>query len=112
MEEPQETLWTMHIICASGFFLVSFVADCLFVYSARRAAVPTETGFIYLVPPSSFNFKLANTTLQAILITAQVALSGQTANDKMAFPGGPFIEWCLAFCQVRSSATWCRPPAH
>lgn len=97
MEEPQETLWNLHIICASGFFLVTFVANILFVKSIWKHP--------NIISATSVKLKSILIFIQFILIVANVVttiIQSQEGvkHDKTKFPGGPFIEWLITMSQL------------
>ena len=100
MEEPSDTIWSVHIICASGFFLLSFVANCLFTWSMWNRPK--------IIQPKSIRFKTVCIALEFLLILANILVALMQRASKaenssgtgQQFPGGPLIEWLLTFSQL------------
>lgn len=100
MEKPDETIWSLHIVCASGFFLLSFVANCLFTWSMWNRP--------NIIQPKSIRFKAICIVLEFVLILANVSVTvmqhASVAEKKSGtsqdFPGGALIEWLLTFSQL------------
>ena len=97
MEEPQETLWNLHIFCASGFFLVTFVANIFFVKSIWKHP--------NIITARSVKLKSILIFIQFMLIAANVVttiiqINKGVKHDKTKFPGGPFIEWLITMSQL------------
>ena len=101
MEEPKETIWSVHIICASGFFLLSFVANCLFTWSMWNRPK--------IIQPKSIRFKTVCIFLELLLLLANIFVTvmqhssnkgGRTFEIPQNFPGGALIEWLLTFTQL------------
>lgn len=96
METPSETPWAFHIACASGFFILTFVANALFLKAMWNRNI---------ISKESIRFKTVMVIVQAALITANVTLTvskqGVGGDEaKGNFPGGALLEWLLTF------ATW------
>ena len=96
MEEPTETLWDLHIICASGFFLVTFVANILFLYSVRKHSIISSTS----IRLKSIFIFIQFLLIMANIITTIVQNSEGKTRGKTRFPGGPFIEWLITISQL------------
>lgn len=91
MEPAAEMPWAFHTACASGFFLLAFLANCLFLKSMWNRDI---------VSRESLQLKTIVVLVQAALITANVTLvvSQHDVSEHEAqgdFPGGPLLEWLL-----------------
>jgi hypothetical protein len=123
---PGTVPWTLHIACASGFFLLSFVADVFVVLSVYRS---THS----YVGITSLRLKMVCIAGLTALITANIvttvmkgdshtrhqgtaagggaghnttALHAASHKDGTQFPGGALIEWLCALCQLGFNSTF------
>eukprot|EP01104_Vermistella_antarctica_P006715 TRINITY_DN17419_c0_g1_i1.p1 TRINITY_DN17419_c0_g1~~TRINITY_DN17419_c0_g1_i1.p1 ORF type:complete len:261 (-),score=61.69 TRINITY_DN17419_c0_g1_i1:63-824(-) len=96
---PDDMPWTFHVVCATGFFILTFVAELLMtirLHQLYNIAVQNGTQQTFPITLGSLHLKKIVISIAAVLLTLNIVVGMINAPEW----AGPLVEWTATFTVI------------